>query len=577
MCGILGGSNPKWNYQKALQSMSHRGPNGHRLVSMGTFTLGFCRLSIIDLSDRAMQPMLSEDGKTAIVFNGEIYNYLEIKKQLLQEGIVFRTESDTEVILRAYLAYGFDFIYKIDGMFAIAILDMSKKQLFLFRDRMGIKPLYYITENGNIAFASELKCIKDLMPEKSFIIDNTAIYDFLFYQYIPDPKTMYLNVKKLEPASYIVYDIEKNKIADSGKYWNLKLNTCKSSDGVDLGEARFHLKELVHDAVKHQMVADVPVGTFLSGGVDSSVISYECSTLSHDIKAFCTGYKEKAYDEAPFAQEVADAIGIDLIKNRMDLSVAQQLYPDIFMWFDEPFGDTTAYANFLVSKDIRKNVTVALSGDGGDEVFGGYERYSVFENAPHRGILGSIYRKCWHRCGWDNILAADMMKVGDEVEKYAFTGGFGFEDRIRTNLNEVRRNLSIDKDYDVLWHFRKFYHKDLPRITAAQYIDMNSYLPSGMLPKVDRTSMAVSLEVRVPLLDTKVVEYAFSLPQDVRCNGNDLKKILKETYLEYIPRDCLYRKKHGFSVPSTYYTKMGIGFRERILKDMWGISLLRTG
>lgn len=575
MCGILGGNNSKWNYKLGIEKLKHRGPDSQKIITFGSFYLGFVRLAIQDISKNAMQPMISDDGNVALVFNGEIYNFIELRCQLEKKGYIFKTLSDTEVILNAYVEYGKSFINKIDGMFAIVLLDKKKKRLYLYRDRFGIKPLYYYySPGGDFAFASELKGLEAVCANITFDIDTTAVYDFLFYQYIPDPKSLYKQVKKIEPATCIEYDLASRRIVKEAKYWKLVPNTKKSDKGYNFDEVKEKVREILHNAVVHQMVADVPVGTFLSGGVDSSVISYECSTVDSKIEAFCVAYKEKMFDESEYAQSVADAIGINLNKGIMNLYEAVGLYNSLKNWFDEPFGDTTAYANYLVSKQIRKNITVALSGDGGDEVFGGYARYSEFEKLANVKVTDLIQRKICKRCGWDDhLLSHDYVRVGDEVEKYAYVSGFGFEDHIRTNLAAVKKALYIDKEYDVLWHFRQFYHKDLPRITAAQFIDMNSYLSSGMLPKVDRTSMAVSLEVRVPLLDTKLVEYSFSLPQDIRCNGSDLKKILKEAYIEFIPKKCLYRKKHGFSVPSSYYTRMGLGFRERVLKDMWGITL----
>ena len=275
MCGILGGNVKKWDYQKGIEAIKHRGPDNQKIMEFNLCTLAFARLSIMDLSDRAMQPLVSADNNVVILFNGEIYGFRELKREL-EKKYFFRTSSDTEVILYAYIEYGDKFIDLIDGMYAIAIYDRRIEQVKLYRDRYGIKPLYYMQQGESFAFASELKAILSASDDKScFKIDNTAVYDFLAYQYIPEPKSLYKNIYKLEPATFLFYDLYNKKIIKKGKYWKLRVNTKKhgNKNKQDILE---HIRYLIHKSVARQMIADVPVGTFLSGGVDSSIISYEC-------------------------------------------------------------------------------------------------------------------------------------------------------------------------------------------------------------------------------------------------------------------------------------------------------------
>lgn len=573
MCGILGGNFSKWNYEKALQTIKHRGPDAQRIVRKEDFTLGFARLSVIDLSDNGMQPMFTDDGKIGIVFNGEIYGYQLLRDKLEKCGYCFRSTSDTEVILYAYCEWGDRFIDEIDGMFAIAIYDGNLKEIHLFRDRTGIKPLYYFADGNRFAFSSELKGITSLCDDYSFKIDQTAIYDYLIYQYIPDPKTMYQNVYKLEPATEVIYSLKKQKIELIGQYWEVKINSAKSGK-VNEAEAAAHLEDLIQQSVKEQIVADVPVGTFLSGGVDSSVITYEISKLNQGIAAFSMGFEEKTYDETPFAEQLAEYLQIPFYRYEMKKDDFDKIYCDLKTWYDEPFGDSTAYPNYLISKSIRQHVTVALSGDGGDEIFGGYTRYKLFDAIERKNYNSVFLSKVYKKLGWDKYLPISVnRRFYDDVEEYAYVSGFRLCGRLAGKELEVKHILGINADYDPLWHFRKFYHRDLPRISMAQCIDFHSYLPCGMLTKVDRTSMAVSLEVRVPFLDRRIVEYAFSLPEQVRCTSEELKKVLKDAYKEKIPSDILYRKKKGFTTPELYYKKLDREFRERVLRDLWGIKI----
>ena len=301
MCGILGGTKKTWNYEAGLKSILHRGPDGNQIKKYSSISLAFCRLAIQDLSQAAMQPMSSADDKVHIVFNGEIYGYQELKKQLSQK-YNFRTTSDTEVILNAYLEYGQDFVKRIDGIFAIVIYDERIQKLLIYRDRIGVKPFYYYYDGNDFAFASELKALEKTIADRKLNVDFTALYDYLFYQYIPEPKSLYKNVYKLRPATMMIFDLSTHRIEDAKRYWTLHVNaaTGRKRKREDIME---ELKFLLNKTIKEQMISDVPLGVFLSGGIDSSIVSYESKKLKPDIRAFSIGFEEAERDESFLAQK----------------------------------------------------------------------------------------------------------------------------------------------------------------------------------------------------------------------------------------------------------------------------------
>lgn len=551
MCGILGGNIKHWDYRKGISSLHHRGPDHSRVNEKHGFVLAFARLSIIDLSDSAMQPMSSADGKVSILFNGEIYGYQKLRTDLLRKWKFF-SESDTEVILNAYLEYGDRFIDYIDGMFAIAILDEREGTLKLFRDRAGIKPLYYYMEGNDFAFASELKAFYAAQKELRWDIDFTALYDYLFYGYIPEPKSLYKNCYKLMPAHKLVYDIGKRKLLNEAEYWDVKLNLGgrhrkKEKDSLE------ELKDLIHQSVKEQLVADVPVGTFLSGGIDSSIITYEANTLSPQIETFTIGFDERKYDETYYAQLLIERYKLNAKKkvlHNRDIVAVQEM---LKLWYDEPFADTSAYPTYIVSRFAKNDVTVVLTGDGGDELFGGYTRYSLFvEQANKLKINSSFISKFTKVAGLQRVFRdLDIMQyIDSEFDCYLpFIFLSGLEE-----AEHFKKMWKIEDDYDPTWHLKRFYHKDLPPITRVCYLDFKTYLPGDILTKVDRVSMANSLECRVPFLSRKIIEFAFSLSDAERASANNLKKIMKDAYEKELSRELLYRIKKGFSIPPNYIT-----------------------
>ncbi|MDE7430540.1 MAG: asparagine synthase (glutamine-hydrolyzing) [Lachnospiraceae bacterium] len=565
MCGILGGNNEIWDYNAGISCMRYRGPDGIKVVKKRKFTLAFARLAIMDLSNQGMQPMFSEDENVGIVYNGEIYGYQELREELVAMGYHFRSFSDTEVILNAYLAWGNDFINKIDGMYGMAIYDERDKTIRLYRDRAGIKPLYYYCDGDNFGFASELKGILQMCTNIKFHVDNTAIYDYLNYAYIPDPKTMYRNICKLEPGYHLVYHMCDRKIVTKASYWKLRLN---SSCGKQRKQKTLldELRYLIRKSVGQQMVADVPVGAFLSGGIDSSVVAYESSRQNPRIETFSIGFADRRYDELGYAQKLIDKYELhsnQRIFNRKDM---ERLYHMLYDWYTEPFADTSAFPAYLLCSLAREKVVVALTGDGGDELFGGYPRYTLLLKRKERSVdnmlVSAVFQQVNKYCKlgkWKNILLDDLNCLQN-----TYLPSLSLDDAV------LRKRLGIPVDYDKFWYMRKYYVKDLPPITRGQYLDFKTYLPGSVLTKVDRVSMAVSLETRVPLLSREIIEFAFGLSQEDRCPNGVLKGLLKTAYEKELGRALVQRKKQGFSMP-TEYISVNETAREKVLGTIWRI------
>ncbi len=564
MCGIIGGNHSGWNYDKGIASMRHRGPDGIRVSRMPDFTLAFARLAIMDLSEQGMQPMFSCDNQVGIVFNGEIYGYQKLRNELLQKGYRFRSTSDTEVILNAYLEWGEKFINRVDGMFGMAIYDRRDGKVRLFRDRIGIKPLYYYYDGANFGFSSELKGILNMCGNISFQIDNTAVYDFLNYTYIPDPKTYYKYVYRLLPGHRMIFDIKSRKIVKDSAYWRLKVNAYQGSQRKQ-GDLVEELKSLVESSVKKQMVADVPVGTFLSGGVDSSIVTYEGHRVNPQLETFSIGFASARYNELRYAQELSDRYQIHLNSKMFNHDVFKGYYGRLRDWYDEPFADTSAFPTYAVSQLAREKVTVVLTGDGGDEIFGGYGRQRAIwqkekEKGPDHRLVSALYLQYYKNTG---EAGRDYFWL-DDLEFLLRANS----KRPQASDRELRKQLKIDRDYDTFWAFRKYYLKDLPPMTRVQFLDIKTYLPGDILTKVDRASMAVSLETRVPLLDRRLVEFAFSLSEEDRCPKGELKGLFKKAYEAEIGRRILYRRKQGFCMPRQYFNCQK-STQEQLLEELW--------
>lgn len=569
MCGILGGNNPEWDYESGIRCMAHRGPDGVKIVKKQDISFAFNRLSIIDLSNAAMQPMISDDGNYMVVFNGEIYGFQELREKLRKKGYHFKTSSDTEVLLNAYIEWKDSFVEFLDGMFAVAFYDRVENKIKLFRDRVGIKPLYYFYDGYYFGFSSELKGIKQMCNNIKLQLDNTALYDYHTYCYIPDPKTMYQKVYKLEAAHELIFDVKSHKIEHDFRYWRLHVNTMEGNSPSEsrLEYLEYRLHDILARTIKEQMLADVKVGTFLSGGVDSSIVTAVSHELDPDIETFTIGFSDMFYDESLYAQNMAQQYGINNVLEMFDYEVFDDLFDILPDLYDEPFADNSAYPTYLVSKLARQSVKVVLTGDGGDELFGGYSYRNTY---AYGKLTGKRWNKKTISMLYNNVKIATRMK---------WIGGEALEEDV-SRLSELyaqypdkrmlRRKYSIPSDYDDFWYYRKYYNKELPPITRMRYLDFMTYLKS-VLTKVDRASMAVSLEARVPLLAREVIEFAFSLTQEECCPNRGAKGLLKHAYREMVPNEILFREKQGFGIPLSYFNGDGSTMQENIITRLWGI------
>ncbi len=573
MCGFVGGTDPKWNYAAALTAIAHRGPDASELDLTGPVRVGFRRLSIIDLRPAANQPMLAPDGVSWIVFNGEIYGYRELRALLVQRGHVFRTDSDTEVVLHAYLEWGSEFIDRIDGMFAIAIWDARERKLKLYRDRPGIKPLYYYYDGRRFAFGSELKALESALAPGELEVDPTAYYDFLGYRYVPAPKTLYKRCYKLLPAHELVYSPDSGALSAPRRFWTLSVPTEPRNPPLE--DACEELRALIAASVAEQMVADVPLGFFLSGGVDSSVVVAAAAATGTRVATFSIGFDSDEVSETPFAREVAQRFATDHHERILSQAHAQELLPKLKAWFDEPFADESSMPTYLVCAAAREHVTVVLTGDGGDEVFGGYRTYpryaryarwpswpAAFESASY-----ALRRPFPRRHPVTRALTLLETAFSNGPELWAKLMGGMSTPAKRT----YARELEIPRDYDDWWHYREFWREDLPLRTRLQYVDFHTFMPGLVLTKVDRTSMAVSLEARVPLLARRLIEFSFGLKEDVRFHNGEPKGLLRQAYRGILSGHILDRRKKGFGIPRYYLKDVSAGrsIQEHVLRSLF--------
>ncbi len=570
MCGIFGFTrfheNELETARASLHTLHHRGPDQWNDYYDSDLYIGHQRLSILDLSEHGKQPMVSPDGNVIISVNGEIYNFLELRHQL-ESRYRFNSTSDSEVILYGYIEWGIDaLLEKIDGMYAICIYDKTAGRLFLVRDRAGIKPLFYSTVHNRIAWASELKALQHLYRDR-LEYDYTALYDFLTYRYIPVPKTMYRDVHKLEPAHYLTIDIRTNARTKT-RYWSIPDTACND----DLETAKEKLHALVKASVEEQMIADVPVGFFLSGGMDSSTVVAVAAENHQDLHTFSIGFTDEAHDETRYAEMIAQKYQTNHYKKILDEMTTGDLFSRMKEWYDEPYGDTSCFPTFLVSELAKQHSTVVLTGDGGDEVFGGYKRYKRFarlkrQNIPSLRFLRPLLREAQAFTLFKR--AADRFEsqyLLDDLEIYTkMMGGM-----LRQDKETYRKMWNIPDEYDDYWYFRQYYREDLDLFTRLQYLDFHTYLHDDILTKVDRVSMAVSLECRVPFLSRAIIEYAFSLKKEVRICHGELKGLMKQAFKSLLPIEIIEREKKGFSIPTGSRKAFNAGEnkrQERILKD----------
>lgn len=553
MCGIVGviqmhGPIDEKIFLQMRDTMHHRGPDGAGIYIHPNryLALGHRRLSIIDLSDAGAQPMPNEDQTIWIVYNGELYNYAELKKELLFRGHRFRSQSDTEVILHAFEEWGPHCLDRFNGMFAFAIYNEKNDSLFIARDRLGIKPLYYYHDSAIFAFASELKAFR-LHPDIATDLDPEAIYDFLTYQYIPSPKSIYRRVRKLPPASYLVYQSHTLTLQS---YWDLDYQTS----AVQPSEAIQIVRAELEQSVRRHLISDVPAGVFLSGGIDSSAVSLFASRMIQSIDSFCVDFDQAEKSEAIYAQIVASHLGtrhhtMRLTKEMFD----SPLYQDYISLYDEPFADASGIPLFYISRFAREFVKMALSGDGGDEIFVGYGKtYLRWFKTAKRHILADWFSSLFFP--WMVRLPSFLRGqpylqylCGDLFFRTSYLFGATTGPRKKILLGPALQSLT--KDYDDLWFFRQYWRKDLDPLHRLLYLDIKTSLPERMLVKADRATMAASLELRVPLLDHRLVQTVFNFPSEILYPQFQQKYLLRELLKGALPEAIVNRPKKGFSIP----------------------------
>jgi asparagine synthase (glutamine-hydrolysing) len=561
MCGIVGKYNFKTGETVSTHLMkgmcdriSYRGPDDSGIYVDGSIGLGHRRLSIIDLSAAGHQPMASADGCLWITFNGEIYNFKTLRIDLIEKGYSLKSECDTEVIIYLYQEYGEECLKYLRGMFAFGIWDKRKKKLFLARDRIGKKPLFYYFNGKTLIFASEIKAIFE-DPEVQKKMNYEGLYDYFKYLYVPDPKTIYQNISKLDPGHFLVCSPEG---LVKKEYWDVSFTEKLSGSADDIGE---ELLTVLSESVKLRMISDVPLGAFLSGGIDSSgVVALMASQQQGPVTTCSIAFDSNKYNEIQFARKIASKFNTDhnefVVKQN-----AEEVLKKLVFHFDEPFADSSAVPTYYVSKLARQKVTVALSGDGGDENFAGYEKYYLddIENKFRRIIPYGLRRIIFPHLA--DLLAESnnpsLQKVYTLLNTLCFDSEFGyyltnseFDYRIwqRVINEETRRKIG---DYDPYSVTRRYYQKSdaEDHLSKTLYVDLKSYLPGDILVKVDRMSMAHSLEVRAPILDHKVIEFAARIPPSMKYYHREKKFILKKSFEKILPREIMNRKKMGFSVP----------------------------
>jgi asparagine synthase (glutamine-hydrolysing) len=548
--------------EQMTNRLTHRGPDDHGqwLNESGTVAMGHRRLSILDTSQHGHQPMTSPCGRFVLAYNGEVYNHLELRRELQQGGVTFRGQSDTETIVAAFSEWGIaSTIERCVGMFAMAVWDTHQQSLTLIRDRLGIKPLYYGLSHGGFLFGSELKALR-VHPAFDSSLNRGAISRFLQHSYVPTPHTIHSNFRKLPAGSALTISASKKLTSNAdlssvNVWWDAKSVAQQSlsnpvSDSHDAMVER--LDELLTDAVRLRMLSDVPLGAFLSGGIDSSLV---CSLMQKQsdrpVQTFTIGFEEAGYNEADHAKRIAQHLGTDHTEYYVTPDEARDVIPRLPEMYDEPFADSSQIPTFLVSQLARQHVTVALSGDGGDELFGGYNRYFHIRDRwlqvsriPCRKLIskllsvpGNLLAGRWR----DRFLyRANLLGMNSAGALYQ-----------NANLhwppgdNLVQNSTDAGSTY---WNQDAWLHAGNP-IEEWMWLDAATYLPDDILTKVDRASMAVSLEVRVPVIDHRVFELAWSLPFDSKVSSNNGKLILQDVLSRYVPREMFERPKMGFGVP----------------------------
>ncbi|MFC1668449.1 asparagine synthase (glutamine-hydrolyzing) [Chlamydiota bacterium] len=583
MCGIFGvvrnNRKPidKDRVIKATRLLQHRGPDDEGYYIDESVGLGMRRLSIIDL-DRGGQPIWNEDKNLCIIYNGELYNFKELRNELLGRGHCFSTESDTEVIIHLYEEFGVNCLEKMNGMFSFAIWNVQTKELFVARDRLGIKPLYYTFYDNTFLFSSELKSIVFFL-EELLLLNFYALDAYLEYLYVPSPETIYSGIKKLLPGHYITV---KEDTLFLKKYWDLPQKAEVLDNKKDCF-SQIHI--LLRDAIKKRLVSDVPFGAFLSGGLDSSIIvALMAHEMNMPVKTFSIGFDDESYDELAFSTLIAKKYQTDHISCPITAPSLMNVIHILINHFDEPFADSSALPTYYVSQIAASQVKMVLSGDGADELFGGYDRYRAFE-------LSIKYQKIFHLMGIKSIakfvgnLSENTDSHGFNKRLKRFLTGLQLSEEERylswmSCMNEYYKNVLYTESFGEIVGNEKarkktegFFSKEVfIDTTSVMKRDIKTYLPDDLLTKIDRMSMAHSLEVRVPFLDHNIVEFSQTIPFHLKIKKTYQKYILRKAFADLLPKTIYKRKKHGFGVPLGRWFKSEL--KEVVIEHLINQSVL---
>lgn len=582
MCGIAGLFNvnlkeEEWvaHLNEMSDQLIHRGPDQFGIWFDPSKKIGLAhrRLSILDTSELGKQPMQSQNSRYKMVYNGEIYNFKDLKKELEGKGVTFKSQSDSEVLLTAFETWGLrESLLKIKGMYAIALWDRKVEELILIRDPIGMKPLYYFHFNNLFGFASEIKSFKSL-PFINFTINETAVQEFLCHNYIPSTYSIYENIHKLEPGCFLRINNDLKKI-ETIPYWSLK--NCSAQTDLLTGYSENELLEKTEDVltsiIEEHMISDVSLGAFLSGGIDSSLVTSLMQKVSDKpIKTFSIGFEEEEYNEANYACDIANHLKTDHHEMIVSSKNGLNYLPSILGAFDEPFSDSSQLPTWILCRETRRNVKVALSGDGGDELFAGYQRYQLAEKLnnqadlipniikPSLKFLNKKLSPVFNQSVRNKLYTANNTILENQQKNiYAF---------LVKHSKNPEFYLKNKTKYSLFLENHPVWNEEMNLSEMMTMFDMSSYLPNDILTKVDRCSMAHSLEARVPLLDSRFIEFCFSLPQTVRFQ-NEPKAFLKSLLNRYVPKVLYERPKKGFGIPLDNWLKND-------LKE-WGDDLLNS-
>ena len=587
MCGIAGffhvdsARKPDRDViRRMTATLFHRGPDAEGIFVDDRIALGHRRLSIIDLTEAANQPVSSEEGDVWAVFNGEVYNFRDLRGVLRKRGHVFKSRGDSEVIVHAYEEWGEGCFERFDGMLACAIYDRKRRRLLLARDRFGKKPLYYTFQNGVFAFASEIKALKK-HPGLTFKFDINDVARYFVYDYVPGLQTIFKGVYRLEPGSYAVVDLDdpgfgkyEGKPLASVKYWELEFSPKLD---ISFDEAKKRLRELLVKAVEKRLVSDVPLGVFLSGGIDSSSILWALVELRSpsEIETFSIGFREKSYDESSYSKRVAEYFGVNHHFKVFDIDVLMEIFDEVTGSVDEPFADYSIFPTYLLSSFARDYITVALSGDGGDEFLAGYDPFVAVKISRIIDLLPFIAISGMKKFSHLVPVSERNMSFGFRLRR--FLDGFANEiDKDPVLRNQVwlgsfnYRNLPMDDSFrDPVFLYEptlKAVREDIDYIDRVSCAYAKTYLVDDILFKVDRASMLNSLEVRCPFLDTELVEFLARLPSRYRIKGLRTKHLLKEAMKDLLPDFVVRRSKKGFGIPIAGWLRENL--RDRLFENV---------